>query len=663
MLRTLRRIAVLSLCTLSGAAYGQQDIFWANPQGGVWSGAENWSPATVPNNDGNTLYNATLDALGSPYTVTLDIDVTLQNFSLLWSGVTLDLLDRGLTINESAIISNGLVTRTATTFTKDVLVVGGLTLEDSTLMGAGVFRATGGVNIMSASNVDICNTCVDTSGPSQVSGSGSVSLNMGGEINNQQGGTLTLSATSSRTIQGDGTGRFNNAGTLNNGANSSRGLPGVTTFSGVNFSNTGTLNVFTGGIALFTSNDLTNNGTLEDGTWNVFNGSFLDFGDSQVFRLAAEINISGSDAQVFGISQLDTVEQGGRFGVLAGQNFSAFSTFTNFGEVEVGFGSVFDSGQGLTNVDGDGLFGGRYIVAGVFNTGAEVIRLLQADLTLIGADSVFSGIGGLDEVGSSGRFAIEGGRNFSTLGNLGVQDGGFVKVGAGSVLEVTGLLLNNDTSGLFDAAAFEVQGTFIASNLNIIEISNELILDGIGSQLLDAAGNDAIANLQRIRGDGILRLRNGRNLDVSNLIIDGVLSIEGAPGAPGSRGETPGTVRVAGTTRFTERSTLEILINGAEEAEYGKLLSDQLEVVVGSTLSLLVGEGAGLKFGDELMIVQAGNMVGEFTGLLGLDIGNGLSFEVFQNQSGVVLRVVPAPASAMLVCGAGLLAARRRRHC
>ncbi len=661
MYKTSRRIAALCLCTLSGAAYGQQDIFWANPQGGVWSDAENWSQGTVPNNDGKTLYNATLDQVKGPYTVSLDIDVTLQNFSLLWSGVTLDLLDRGLTVNESATFANGLVTRTATTFTQEVLVGGGLTLEDVTLMDAGIFRATGGVNIMSASNVDICNTCVDTSGPSQIAGSGSVSLNMGGEINNQQGGTLTLNATSSRTIQGDGTGSFMNAGTLNNGVTSSRGLPGVTTFSGVNFSNTGTLNVFTGGIALFTSNDLTNKGTLENGTWNVFNGSFLDFGDSQVFRLAAEINISGSDAQVFGISQLNTVEQGGRFGVLAGKDFTASSTFSNFGEVEVGFGSVFDSGQGLTNVDADGLFGGRYIVAGVFRTGAEVIRLLQADLTLIGADSVFSGIGGLDEVGSSGRFALEGGRNFSTQGNLGVQDGGFVKVGTGSVLEVTGLLLNNNTGGVFDAAAFEVQGTFIASNLNILEISNELILDGLGSQLRDAAGNDAIANLQRIRDDGILRLRNGRTLDVSNLIVDGVLSIEGAPGTPGSRGVTPGTVRVAGTTRFTERSTLEILINGADEAQYGKLLSDQVEVDAGSTLSLLVGEGAGLKFGDELKIFQTNNMVGEFTGLLGLDIGNGLSFEVFQDQSGVVLRVVPAPGSAMLVFGAGLLAARRRR--
>ena len=656
------RFAAMLLCTLSGAALGQQDIFWANPQNGVWSNQDNWSPATVPNNNGDNLFNATLDDPGGPYTVTLDIDVSLQNFSLLWSGVTLDLLDRGLAVDQLATFANGLVTRTATTFTQEVLVAGTLTLDDVTLMDAGIFRATGGVNIMSASNVDICNTCVDTSGPSQVAGPGSVSLNMNGELNNQQGGTLTFDAGSSRLVTGDGTGRLLNAGTINNGAASSRGIPGITTVSNVEFENTGTLNVFAGGVVLLTSNNLTNDGRLENGVWNVFNDSFLDFGESSVTRLAAVINISGVRSDVLGISQLVEVSQGGRLGILGGKSFTAASTFTNQGEIEVGFNSQFDAGQGLTNVDGDGLFGGRYIVAGTFRTGADLISLLEADLTLIGPDSVFSGIEALEEVGSSGRFALEGGREFVTFGNFVAQDGGFVKVGDGSVLEVSGLLLNNNTAGVFDAAAFEVQGTFIASNLNIQEISNELILDGVGSQLRDSAGNDAIAGLQRIRDDGILRLRNGRSLDISNLIVDGVLSIEGAPGTPGSRGDTPAAVTVAGTTGFTSGSVLEIIINGSEESAYGKLISDRVEMLGQSSLALVLDPSAILAFGDEFKLVIANDMDGVFTTVTGLDIGNGLFFEVIQDRSGVIARVVPAPGPALCLVGAAALASRSRRR-
>ncbi|MEM9373942.1 MAG: hypothetical protein AAGA55_09890, partial [Planctomycetota bacterium] len=471
-------------------------------------------------------------------------------------------------------------------------------------------------------------------------------------------------ADSNRSISGDGTGSFNNGGTLNSVA-SSRGSTGDTNFSNVAFNNTGTLNVFSGQIFLNTSNNLAPDQTLSQGTWNVFDGATLSFGDSVFTTLAAEVNISGAEATFSGISLLNRVEEEGRFGIFNGQNFVAGTgpAFSNAGEIEVGAGSRFDAANNpLGNLDGDAIFGGRFIIEGTFLTGADQIRLLEADLTLRGTESVFSGIEGLEQVGSSGRLELAGGRNFATAGDFDVSDGGLVRIGDGSTFQITGELVNNGASGVFDAAAFDVGGTLIASNLNIVEISNELILDGAGSQVLDGQGNDAIAGLQRIREDGILRLRNGRSLDnIDNLDVQGILSIEGDP-VPGiGRGAPAGTVEVNGTTLFGSRSTLEIILNGSEDSLYGQLFSGTVEVEEGATLSLVVDPAAAIGLGDEFALVQAGDMNGIFTTILGLEFGDGLSFEVSQDASGVFARVVPAPGFGLVLVAAGVAASRRRR--
>lgn len=658
-------IAVLT--TIAGTAAGQDEAFWIGTDGD-WSTASSWSGGVVPNNDGNQLYNATMDQNKIDYTVSLDIDVELENYTLNGAGVTLSLEPgRQMFVNQNATITGGTVAGTGD-MQAGMTIEGVLTLSDAMLMGAGMIRANGGLNIVSASDVDICNTCVNTGGPTRLEGSGSLSLNEGGELVNEKGGFFTIVADQNRTISGDGTGKLVNNGTMNS-AVTSRGSTGNTNITGVEFINNGTLNVFAGSISLNTSNNLAPGQVLSQGTWNVFDGSSLSFGDSFFNKLDTEVNISGSDAVVFNISSLNEVLENGKFGIFNGQDFFFQSTsemFANRGEIEVGLGSVFNTGgQGLGNLDGSELYGGRYIIAGTFITGANEISLLAADLTLIGADSVFTGIQALETVATGGRFELAGGRNFSTVDDFEVQDGALVKIGAGSTFEITNQLVNNSSAGLFDAAAFDVQGTLIAQNLNILEISNELILDGLGSQLLDGAGNDAIANLQRIRDDGVLRLRNGRSLsNLDDLVVEGVLSIEGSPagsGAASGRGDIAGTVRVAGTATFISGSTLEIIIDGADASMHGQLIAGFVDVEDGSTLSLIVDDRAELSLGDELVLVEAGDMLGEFSSVLSGEFGDGLSFEVIQDSQGVIARVVPAPGFGVTLMGVGLLAARRRR--
>lgn len=664
----IRGIGAVALAVLAGTAHGQDDAFWSNSNGGQWSTAASWSGGVVPNNNGDNTFNATLDNLkAGPYTVTLDIDVTVQNLSLLGSDVTLNLFDGNLTVIEDAIFANGVVNRQAKEpGAAAVNVDGSLTLTDVALMGAGTVRANGGLTIGGNTQTDICNTCVDNRSSAFLVGPGSLALNQNGELNNGDGSSFTIVADQNRSISGDGTGRFVNEGTLNT-AISSRGGSGITNFSNVEFINTGTLNVFAGQVQLNTVNNLAPGQILSEGTWNVFDGSALFFNDNFFNKLDTELNISGANSNVSGITSLNEVLENGRFGILNGQNFTSSSTsggFGNSGEIEVGLGSRFDvaGSGGLNNLDGDAIFGGKYIVAGTFITGADQIQLLEADLTLIGADSVFSGIQALNQVGSSGRFELAGGRDFDTFGNFGVDEGGLVKIGLGSTFEVTGNLVNNDGAGVFDAAAFNVLGTFVAQNLNILEISNELILDGLGSQLLDGNGNDAIANLQRIREDGILRLRNGRTLDnLDSLIVEGVLSIEGSAPESNGRGSGPGVVGVNGTITFASTSTLEIVINGAEDALYGKVRSGVTIVDGEATLSLIVNEGAGLALGDELMLIETGEMNGSFSNIVSAGFGDGLSFEVFQDSTGVFVRVVPAPGVGFALLGVGMFAGRRRR--
>ncbi len=68
---------------------------WRSGVSGNWSNAANWSPAGVPNNGANT-YEVTIDVIfpigddvNTPYTVTLNSDVTIDEFVLDWTDATL----------------------------------------------------------------------------------------------------------------------------------------------------------------------------------------------------------------------------------------------------------------------------------------------------------------------------------------------------------------------------------------------------------------------------------------------------------------------------------------------------------------------------------------------------------------------------------------------
>jgi hypothetical protein len=110
-----------------------------------------------------------------------------------------------------------------------------------------------------------------------------------------------------------------------------------------------------------------------------------------------------------------------------------------------------------------------------------------------------------------------------------------------------------------------------------------------------------------------------------------------------------GTVDINGQVIFTETSTLELIFNGREIDFYGQVVARSALAQPGSTLSLIVNPGVQLLLGDTFQLVDTPNFDGEFTNLIGLDLGTGLSFEIIQSGNGVRARVVPTLCAADLV--------------
>ena len=73
------------------SARGEVDAFWTNPDGGFWNVGTNWSTSPVfPDNDGAQTYDATIDLLADPYTVWLDTDISIDNFTLDSASATVE---------------------------------------------------------------------------------------------------------------------------------------------------------------------------------------------------------------------------------------------------------------------------------------------------------------------------------------------------------------------------------------------------------------------------------------------------------------------------------------------------------------------------------------------------------------------------------------------
>ncbi len=695
---------------LAGSVHGQTDFFWASPVDDVWSNSGAWSPAGGPGPGDNAIFDVTGK---TEYTCTLDITAaTVLNFTLSASVATFNVNDLGFGITADLSLSNGTMrgnssasgalfvagnatmtnatvrdmnqlavlgdaVATGMTFQNieqwDVGSNGSLTLSDSQLIGVGELNNQGDLELDTGGGAltAIDDTCVGNGKNMSWNGAGEIALSNGGMIMNGSGGNFAV-RDGGGTMTGDGKSPagFTNDGTVSQeptGRYPGRGSL-TTTFADLDFVNNGEVRVAFGEMLFTASTGVTDDNIITRGMWHVRGGSTLSFENQQVdaIRNGAQVEIFGEFSTFNGIEFLDEVGQGSAFTIGAGYDFVTNEAFTNDGLLRVGFDSLFAIQEfGLTNLQNGVLIGGAYEVEGQLQLLAgDQVQFLEADVSLIGADSVFAAIDQLETVGSQGSFALEDGRFFQTMDDFNVVDGGRVRVGQNAFLQVNGQLVNFQ-NGIFEDAFFEIEGTLQAPNLVINEISNELILDGVSSMFIDGQGNDALAALQRIQQDGILRLRGGRTLlNLSSLIVDGILEIDPVGGRFRSGGDQVPQMSTAGDFEVSNTGELIMVLGGTEPGTFASIRAEGDALLAGESMLRLVIDGTfDPKVGDEFLLISTGgNVFGEF-GQFQIDgLGTGLDVELTYLSNAVLATVTPTPGGVGVLALGGLVAARRRRR-
>ncbi|MFG0327206.1 MAG: GC-type dockerin domain-anchored protein [Phycisphaerales bacterium JB037] len=174
--RAIRPIAIALAAGAATTAHAQVDIEWANPAGGLWNTATNWSPMDVPDTLGE---NALINLAGS-YTVQMGASNSINNLLIGNTGATLQ-IDRAftLTINGGTIANNGLITMNPQNSASDAVLAIAL---GATLSG------TGEIHMKSASN----NTRIE--GPGELVQSADHAIRGVGQINGPMDNAGVVSA-------------------------------------------------------------------------------------------------------------------------------------------------------------------------------------------------------------------------------------------------------------------------------------------------------------------------------------------------------------------------------------------------------------------------------------------------------------------------------------
>ena len=260
-----------------GTTHAQTAVDWATALSGDWTTAGNWSPSVVPDNGqplpGDT-YDATINATGAAYTVTLDGPITIEN-------LTLDSLDATLLHDTGVFTANAGIDLLAGTYQ-----LSGATVSDTpiNLAGGELDFSNSSANIFSG--VTVTGTLAldtptarvrllngSTIGGADLTGDGAY---LGWQQNSTLDTTVNLDGASSRlALEGNSTLTVGATGVVNlNAANSDLGAAFL--FSGDNaLVNQGTITAdgTAGGSKNRTINpdDFTNEGTVAANNGAVLN--------------------------------------------------------------------------------------------------------------------------------------------------------------------------------------------------------------------------------------------------------------------------------------------------------------------------------------------------------------------------------------------------------
>ena len=226
MMHRVRRKAIVCAAVggavLASQALGATNASWLAAVDSSWTDPAAWSTNPFfPNNASPNpadLYNASITASGSPYTVTLNSDITISSLLLNSADATLAqtagtfrLVDGGASINAGTYTLAG-----GTLSSDDPITVGSqLNWIDGTITGFGGVNvaAAGSLNLGAGGIARTLSTSFNNSGITNFTDGNLILSN--GTLNNQSSGVLNLSGSANFLIGTGSNNLINNTGTIN----------------------------------------------------------------------------------------------------------------------------------------------------------------------------------------------------------------------------------------------------------------------------------------------------------------------------------------------------------------------------------------------------------------------------------------------------------------
>ena len=290
---------------------------------------------------------------------------------------------------------------------------------------------------------------------------------------------------------------------------------------------------------------------------------------------------------------------------------SPIQSVENKGTLNIKDGSKLDiDGKGFTNFSNQTLTDGTYKIGGTFEFEEADIRTNASNIILDGQNGKIvdqlgqDGLRNLDTNNPEGKFRIQGGNNFMSLGDFGNE--GDLTIGEESVFTVGGGAADFTTVG-----SLTVNGALNAVNLNI----NGGTFGGSGT----VSGN----------------VNNSGNVGPGN---------------------SPGILGITGHFTQTSTSVLAIEIGGLiAGSEY-----DQVQIgglaTLGGILDVSLINGFLPTVGDQFEILQYNSIFDDFDTFLGLNLGGGLFLEPIVSSKSYILETrfnsssasIPEPSTYLL---------------
>ena len=544
-LRTTVLVTLFAIASVTEAA----TVTWNKPAGGNWTTASNWSPAVVPGPGDSAAIT-----LAGTYTVTLDSNAHVASLTLGGATGAQTLANGGANLivdGAIAIGPRGTFTQTAGTLSGG----GALTVDGTLTWSGGTISGSSATTISSHGTLTISgNTPKNLQ--RAIDNAGSVVWS-GGDVqagsfpfNNQDGGQFTVQSDRTWSIGlGGNPSQFNN---LAGATLTKSGGMGTTTFSGLAFNNSGTVNVNSGVLTL-------SDGT-SSGAFNAVSGSRIDFA-AGTHTLAAGAAVAGAgSARVTGpaILSLAANVKAVNFDV-AGGTLDGPGNLTVSGTLQWTSGTM--RGAGTTTIAP----GGKLDITGSAAKNLQRTVMNGGVTTWSGTGNVLCSAGTAFNNQSGGTFAIQNDQTWSfnaagtppqfnnlagstltksagsgttTFSNVSFNNAGTVQAGSGVVALAGGV-----SSGSFSvAAAGRVDFSAGTHTLNSGATINGAGMARVtGTATLTIAGNITAANLELAAGgvDG-----------AGNLTIGGTLRwAAGTMSGPGATTVAPGaTVTITGDT-------------------------------------------------------------------------------------------------------------------